>query len=100
MILIKHATFTLVVKGHELLNSNKYGLVCCAVSAITNCAINCFAKHAIHVTKQAGYLLVHLNVKTFTNQIKWYMLLRQLYVLYVTYPHIIKWKGRKISWKN
>ena len=89
MIFIKHTAFTLVVKGHELLTDDKFGLVCCAVSAITNCAINCFAKHAIHVTKKSGYLLVHLNVKTFTNQIKWQMLLKQLYVLYVTYPHII-----------
>ena len=89
MIFINHTSFTLVVKGHEQLTNNKYGIVCCAVSAITNCAINCFNKHAIHVYKQPGYLLVHLNLKSFTNQIRWQMLLRELYVLYLTYPHII-----------
>ena len=90
MISINHTSFTLIVKGHEQLTNNKYGLVCCAVSAITNCAINCFSRNAIHVYKQPGYLLVHLIAKTSANQIRWQMLLRQLYVLYVTYPHIIK----------
>lgn len=90
MIYINHASFTLIVKGHEELTNNKYGLVCCAVSAITNCAINCFKEHELHVFKQKGYLQVHLIAKTYINQIKWQMLLKQLFVLFVTYPHIIK----------
>lgn len=97
MIKVFYKHFLLVISGHENSN-NKLQLICCAISAISNSAINTFKRNEIFFKSKKGYLKLKLLDYSYKNKIKWQMLICELYVIYKQYNNIISWKGKKL-WK-
>ncbi len=85
---IKHNQ--LFIQGHENGVENN-SLICCAVSAITNTAINCFKKNQIKFISKKGYLKVKLISLTYKTRVMWQMMINQLYVLYLQFKKVILW---------